>query len=67
MQIIGYLIIVAIFLWLFVVTLPFLWWLWVLGVGSLLVVLGQWKKEDKERTKLVGQPKKDSDEKTENN
>lgn len=44
MQIIGGLIVFGILLWLFFVTLPFLWWFWLLLFGFLLISIGSNEK-----------------------
>lgn len=47
MKIIGILLIGGVVLWLFIITLPFVWWLWILIVGFVLLVLANDKKEKK--------------------
>jgi hypothetical protein len=40
MQLIGLLLIVGILGWLFIVTLPYLWWLYLLAIGVVMLRVG---------------------------
>ena len=49
MKIIGYLLIAGASIWLFLVTLPFLWWLWIIFIGMALVTIGKSNEKDKNK------------------
>lgn len=40
---VGFLMVGGVSLWLFIVTLPFIWWLWALLLGFYLIV--RWAKK----------------------
>ena len=57
MQVIGILIVIGVLFYIFVATLPYLWWLWLILLGIGLYGIGSLRKE-KTKTEL---PKKEND------
>jgi len=51
MKTIGILIIVGVLLWLFVVTLPYIWWIWLILIGFLFLTLAKEAKDKKVENK----------------
>lgn len=50
MKTLGIIIIVGVLLWLFAVTLPYIWWVWLILIGLLFLILAKDKKvENKEK------------------